>query len=556
MKLQIVLTIFRKELIEMLRDKVVILMVIITPALLYPAIAVVIGQAAIVVTGKMEKEASSVAIIADEESTVVEWFESASKIELTESSDPETDLLDGTLDAIVVVKGDISDSLSQGADIAIEIKFDMTEPTSDLAVTRITRSLHAEEDSLKKKRLEMASISAEYIDPFDIKSTNVAPPSKLSGTVIGMILPYLMIVMLVIGAYYSAADLTVGEKERGTLETLLCAPITSLEIATGKFLTVLSLAMTSVLLNLGSMFLTATFLFSQVKDLMPEGSSRLAELSDIRLTPQTILQIIVIVIPLALFICGASMALAMLARNRKQADLFLTPFLLIVMVPSTLGMIPGTELSAFLQFVPVVNVALLCKDLMTDKGSFESVFLVFLAMTVYASLALLFAAWIFQREEAILSEDRGIPLTLRRSLFRPQKTLNPGMALMTFALILLLIFYIAMPFQGREIFSGLLITEWLVIFLSTVFLLWYTRTDMRHALNLKLPTPGSFLATLLIAVSTVPLSIQLGVWHNKIFPMPEEIVNEFSKLFEVETFGFMPLLFVVAFSPARVSRKC
>lgn len=255
---------------------------------------------------------------------------------------------------------------------------------------------------------------------------------------------------------------------------------------------------------------------------------------------------------MAFFISALMMSVAMFARNLKEAEYYLTPFMLLTVFPAILATVPGTELSTVTEFIPIANVALLFKQLMTDSVGLQSIFSVFLSTTIYAVLSLLFAVWIFQREDVILSEERGIPLTLKRSAFVPRETPTPGMVLVLFALVMLLIFYVGTLAQSAWLIPGLLITEWGLILLPILAILWYIRIDLAKTLNLRLPSVKGVVGAVLLGAGWLLLVMQVGFWHNKVLPMPPELIEEMEKMFALgnETDSLALLLFAVAVSPA------
>ena len=92
--------------------------------------------------------------------------------------------------------------------------------------------------------------------PFEVRTENVAPPEKVGGNMIGGLIPYLFIILCFTGAMYPAMDLTAGEKERGTMETILCSPVARTDLVLGKFLVVLTASLTAALISMISMGLT------------------------------------------------------------------------------------------------------------------------------------------------------------------------------------------------------------------------------------------------------------------------------------------------------------
>jgi len=368
------------------------------------------------------------------------------------------------------------------------------------------------------------------------------PSSRTTQVVLGMLMPPLMILMLGVGAFYPAIDLTAGEKERGTFETLLSTPTSSYEILSGKFLTVFVLALLTGLTNLGSMVATFAFQLAQL-----QGDMGVFEL---RLPISSAIVIVLALLPLAFFISAVMMSIAVLARSFREAQSLLTPFLLILLFPAGYAAVPSVHLTTSMQFVPIANFALLFKDLMTSQVDPQSIVMVLLSTTVYACIALYMAARIFRREDVVLSEDRGLPLTLRRSYFRRRSEPTPGVALFIFTLCLILLFYVGTYAQSELAIWGILVTQWGLFLFPALFVLWYVRIDLRNALSLRMPKAGVWTAVLVMAAGWIVLSLQLSVWQQKIFPMPEDLAAAMERLIG---FGSQPLWFlllVLALSPA------
>ncbi len=576
MNLRRIHTVFRKELVDTLRDKRTLVMMMGVPLVLYPAMLLIGVQAALVQHEKLSRTVSRVALETSDNATVQSWldhppknlaafFEALSEVDsvaadsvaasdakfrpimIVPSENPEQDLADGKIDAVVVAKGDVTVALREEAVVSIEVRFDSTEFASREAASRVEAALRTAEKAIRAERLARVGLLETYIQPFKTERKDVAPPAKTTGFMLGLLLPVIMVVMIALGAFYPAVDLTAGEKERGTFETLLSTPISKMEIVTGKFLTVFCLAMATSLLNLASMAATAAFMAYQLSSAF-EGEVAL----ELQPPVGAFFWALLAMIPLALFISALMMSVAVFARSFKEAQNYITPFFLIITLPAAVAGFPSARLTPFTAFIPVANVVLLFRALMTGKAGFDAAFAVFLSTAAYALLALLFAAWLFQREEVILSEERGIPLSIRRSEFRPSSAPTPGMSLALFAFILVLIFYGGSLAQQRHLIGGLLFTEWVLILLPTLFLLWFARIDLRKALGMASLSPLGFAGALLSGPAAVVLIIQVGLWNNEVLPMPESIESVFKDLlaFGDTPWKFVVLFFAVAVSPA------
>src|SRR6202040_2987755 len=127
------------------------------------------------------------------------------------------------------------------------------ELKSEFGAEHVEKSLKDYRDDLVKKRLEAKNLPDSLIAPFDIKQHNVAPPEKVGGASIGSFIGYMVIILSMTGAIYPAIDLTAGEKERGTMETILSSPVSRLDLVLGKFFLVLSAALATAALSVFSM---------------------------------------------------------------------------------------------------------------------------------------------------------------------------------------------------------------------------------------------------------------------------------------------------------------
>ena len=547
MNVRIVFVILRKELMETLRDKRTLIAMIGIPVLLYPMLIIASAQVLSVQQSKMEHMQLAVSL-APPDPNLNHWIQSIDNIQIVSSANPDKDLRDGNLHAVVKGPGDTASILTENGSVEIHVEYDSAEVASREAANRIKDGLLNRSDQLLQQRLQIAGLDDAFARPLKIEAQNIASDKKRSGSALGSVLPMIMIVMLGVGAFYPAVDLTAGEKERGTYETLLSTPTTKLEIVCGKFVTIFCLSMFTGLLNLGSMVLSMTFALSQMKSGAEEQTF---DLSLMHITWANIALIFIVLIPLAFFICAVMMSIALLARDFKEAQNLVTPFFLIILLPGVFVGMPGIELTRGTVFIPIANVALLFKNLLIERANADLFFGVLICTAVYALLALLAAVWLFQREEVILAEEKGFPLSLRRSSFVPRPSPTPGLALMLFALALLLIFYVGTYVQGRDLVGGLLITQWILLLGTSVFILWYVRVDLRRSLQLYYPGLGPILATILIAAGSLVLVLQMSTWQHQVMPMPESLTDQMSEMFKIDkTASLVILLLATAVSPA------
>jgi sodium transport system permease protein len=212
--------------------------------------------------------------------------------------------------------------------------------------------------------LKRAGLPATLPNPVDAEEIDVAKQEQIAANVWSKMFPALVVIMAVTGAFYPAVDLGAGEKERGTMETLLICPARRSEIVVGKFLTIMLFSVATALLNLMSMGFTGRYMVSVVGN---EGLSRVGDLS--LPGPLALTWVIVLLLPLAALFSATSLALATFARSSKEGQYYLTPLLMVTMGLTVFCMFPTVEIEPFYSVMPVVGPALLLKELLSSPGS-------------------------------------------------------------------------------------------------------------------------------------------------------------------------------------------
>jgi len=493
MNLQTALVVLRKELLDIVRDHRALMFGLILPLLMYPLLAVMIGPLTIVRHGKMMTEPVRVAITENSVPEVRSWLEKVPNVKVIDSSDPTGDVVADRLDVVVACEDDVQAKLDRHETVHLTLSYDPARMASLYGMQRVRDGLDKLEAELLQIRLADANLNTEFGTPITISAHSVSPPRKVIGLKAGIVLAALIIMMITLSATYPAMDLTVGEKVRGTFETLLSTPISKADIIGGKFLALLAVTLTSVILNIASIVGTGFLFMYLIKDQVP--SDTLSQF--VTLSPATIasmlLLLTVALVPLTFMICAAMMTAAVLARDYKDANYSLTPAILLFCWPLAVGILFELELDAITQFVPILNTTLLFSALLAGEWTLQSFFIVCLTNLVFAAFALALTIRIFNSEDVVLSEERGIPFSFRsRSDLPSRDAPTVGLSLLLFAGAVLLMIYGALPLQSWRMLPGLLITEWLFILGLPLFALWLTKVNWRTALSLYRPSFSSW----------------------------------------------------------------
>jgi sodium transport system permease protein len=404
MKLRDVVTVFRKELRDALRDRRTLVSMFLVPAVIMPGILFLFGTATHRVMTAAREKPPVVAVLGGEDSAdvIAEMRAYDGWILENAPKDWRERIADKRLRAVVELPADFQATLAMNVPADVRIYHYEGEFKSGHAVGEVRRFFAELRERVLAERLAARGLPAGFAKPFEIRTENAAPPEKVGGNAFGGFIPYLLILLSFTGVIYPAIDLMAGEKERGTLETLLCSPAGRLEIVLGKFLLVLTVSLTTVACSLISMAVTvlagglAVMGAGGVAREIAAGAAGTSSLPMI--DPLGLAGVVVLVVPLAVLFAAAALAISLYARTQKEAQTYLAPLVAVVLLPAVAGVLPGVELNATLALVPVLNVALACKELVSGEWPWGQLALIFGSTCVYAGAALAACVWLFGRE--------------------------------------------------------------------------------------------------------------------------------------------------------------
>jgi sodium transport system permease protein len=548
----IIWTVFAKEVVETLRDRRSLFMLVGMPILLYPLL--ILGLSKVVKT-QTEARAARDSVVAvwgdapagitsadgtldlrawegvpddvraDLESgrlappAVEEVDASAAPSASTERREPDrlelaarAAIAGEAIDIVIVPWRGLDEALAKGELGRVTVFHDSVDEDSRQGRDRIEDALEAWRETLVKERLAARGLSPGYARGLDVHTLNVAPPERRSGQRLGAILPFLLIVMSLMGGFYASIDLTAGEKERGTMQTLLCAPVLPSEIIAGKFLTVWLMTLLAGLANVGSIALTLW---------------RILPPDQLEIGPRVLVQAFLLFLPVSFTTSACFLAVGAFAKDFKDGQNFVTPVYLALSIPSSFTMLPGVELSAWTAFIPVLNIALLIKGLLLGEATPDLVFLTLVSAGLYAMLALLFAARVFQREQVLLGGQE--PLLVTLGLERtPGQTPSPAMALCFFAVASVAVFYGSLAIESRGIVATLLLSQ--LGFFLLPSLVWVVAFGLAPVATLSLRPPPlrGVVAGLLVGASA--WALVGGLVHYLQPQAPESLTEGLKKI--------------------------
>ena len=390
-------TVYLKELRDTLRDRRTLISMIVVPTLFMPALIFGMAKAATAIVSKAREEVPRVMLVGGGDSPGVRAeLEKSGKFRIEPATADWRQLIsDKKVRAAAEVPAGFEKSLVDGAAPAVTLYDYQGELKSGLAVEQLRDFFTGLRDRATTRLLAERGLPPTIARPFEVKQVNVAPPEKVGGNILGGIIPYFIIFLCLIGAMYPALDLSAGEKERGTMETLLCSPAARTDIVLGKFLMVLTASLFAVLSALTSLGATLLLIASTAGPAAKGGAGMLS------IDPVGIAGVLAMIVPVAVLFSAVLFALALFAKSMKEAQSYVTPLTFLVVVPVAVGVLPGIDLNYRLAMVPILNISLVCKEMLSGVWHWGYIGLIFGSTALYAGLALALCVKMFRSEGVI-----------------------------------------------------------------------------------------------------------------------------------------------------------
>jgi sodium transport system permease protein len=393
--------VYRKELTEALRDRRTLISTIVVPLLLFPVMSVGFASVAAMLVGKAKEEAPKIMILGGTDSpAVVADLKKLEKIDIVPPAENWKDqVINKEVRAVVDIPQGFEPDVAQQKEETIKIYTYGGELKSSIAADKIEKQLNEYRDTVVKDRLAAKNLPVAVLKPFDVKQQNVAPPEKVGAAAIGGLIGYMVILLCMTGAMYPAMDLTAGEKERGTMETILSSPISRTDLVLGKFSLVLSASLATAALSVTSM--AVSFWVADHFHAFRVGDTSDANTLQLQIHWTAALSVFLMALPIAVLFSAVLFTIALFAKTYKEAQSYLTPMTFLVIIPAVAAMLPGIDLTPKLAFVPILNVSLLCKELIASTYHWNYIVIIFVSTCVYAAAALFIAIKMFQRESVL-----------------------------------------------------------------------------------------------------------------------------------------------------------
>lgn len=433
---------------------------------------------------------------------------------------------------------------------------------SVVAFSVVQSALQSWESHLRKSIFDEASLPESLQHPAHMQWVEVAKGKQVAANVWSKMFPAMLVIMALTGAFYPAIDLGAGEKERGTMETLLISPARRVELVLGKFFTIMLFSIGSALMNLASMAFTGQQMASSI-------GAGLTDSMSLQFPPfSAMVWVLVLLLPLAALFSGLCLALATFARSTKEGQYYLTPLLMVIMGLTMFCLSPTVEIAPLYSVLPIVNVALLLKGLLLTSAQTTSLVAYAIPVLVssfgYSMLAIWWAIELYNNENVLFRESEKFDLRVwLRQLMRPRDAV-PAFPEAVFCFIgILMLQLAAMTFMQPDLSGSpeqvhqqmlklLCIQQLVTIACPAVFMGIMLTTSPRATFRLRAPSVRSLVTAIVLAISVHPLSIELNQYLMKhgVFPELPEAIGRVQALMTSDTQPLWVLIAAFAVTPA------
>ncbi|MCB2200533.1 ABC transporter permease subunit [bacterium] len=385
--------IWQKELLDIVRDRRTLMSMIVVPLLLIPVMVIGVGALMASSISDLKEQTYTVALLgADADTELAEVVQEAERTQFLDL-DSDTAMAREMIDA-----GDIQGAVYITKDgvgkATVRMWVRKNRETSTFAMDRVEDQLVAHRKEVTRLHLAELGEPEDILTPFVIEEENLASDEQMAASGLASFLPYMLILMTLTGAIYPAIDMTAGEKERGTLETLLASPAGRLEIVLGKYFAVMTTSVTSALISVISMMVMLTWGMVWL-------GAQMGEQLTFQISFGNMMIAVLMMLPLAALFSSLLMTIAVFAKSTREAQSYIVPLNMLVILPAMMSMVPGSEGDLQRAWTPVVNVSLVLKDILNGSLDPAQLGITLLSTTIYAIIGIFITTKVFQRENVL-----------------------------------------------------------------------------------------------------------------------------------------------------------
>ena len=390
-----------KEIKHLFRDTKTIVQTVVLPTFITPLLIGGIFWYFGSIATEETKKTYDISVYSSSESLLIDELGNSERLQIYDETS-----IEAVVEAVIQDKSEIGlvfeDSFS--ADLFSNSSAELTIYSKDIdtfsqAQSIILNIVDDYEDTIRNNRLEALNIDENYVNPITINEEDLTTEEESAGSIFGALLAFFFVMYVISGAMYPAIDLGAGEKERGTMETLISTNISSVDIIIGKMLSVTSSAILTATFSMLGFAIPLVVIFLFYADSINEYFFAL--LSAI-VNPVALLGVFILIIPLSVFVGAFLLAISVYAKTAKEAGLLLGNVLIVFLVPCYIPLInPGLELDFIGALIPCYNLALITNNLIAGTVDWFLYSIALISTIVYCCVAIYITYIMFDDENVI-----------------------------------------------------------------------------------------------------------------------------------------------------------
>mgnify|MGYP002409318722 CR=1 FL=1 len=390
MEFNIVMLVFKKELKDIFRDRKTIIMSVLIPIIIFPLLFTVMGFSLDKSTKQVEDNLT-VAIIDAGNSTLTQFLSTQESLKLVDSTDMEADLREGKILVGLEVPADFDADILAERPARLVLIYDNASQPSQMAMGIVNGIVTTYSKDIVAQRLEERNISSDLLTPVQVQTkTMVSEEEGFGKFMLSLLLPLMLVIFSITGPMAAAVDLGAGEKERGTLEPLLTTNAGRLSLLWGKFAAITVMGVLSTIASMLGLFLS----------MQQEGG--IFQGSGASVAPSTLLLIGLVTLLLTMVFGALELAISIYARSFKEAQTYISPLMMISFIPTyATYMLDAKNIETFYFHIPLANVSCILKEFLAGIYNYTHIAITFTWIIIYIVAAVLFARYMFSKEDVI-----------------------------------------------------------------------------------------------------------------------------------------------------------
>lgn len=386
---------FFKEITGAIRDRRTLILTVFFPLIFYPLILMVMGRFTAAEQTRLEEMIPTVIVVdkaADE--TFLRHLRSTQTLYPLFYNDVDQGLLGLKSGIGQVVMSVDKESGGPGIGLNVALYYDQTDQGATIAATRVRDFLEGYLKEVMRDKLDALGFDYDELSPpLSVRVEDVSSGESVGRMILSRLLPYFMVLAILTGAMGLGAEITAGEKERGTIATLLVSQLSRTQIVLGKFLTILSVSLVSSLLSAVGLLIGVRFFGG---GLAPVGTVATFSLG---LTDLGFM--LVVLVPLAVILASLVVIVGSFARSQKEASTYLMPIYMVIILVGLISMTGGVSFAGTRFLIPVANAIYALQEIIEGNLPIFHLLYTLVANTLCGGLLIAASIGLFKREAVL-----------------------------------------------------------------------------------------------------------------------------------------------------------